>query len=313
MKREIHFIYFGSSHFSCTTLKTLFEEGLIPSLVVSQPDRPRGRGLKVFPTEVSAFSSANGIPLIKPVSLKYEKSYEKIKGSGAQFLVVADYGKILPSKILKIPSIFPLGIHPALLPRYRGAAPIDRTLMTAEKETGVTIFKINEEVDAGDIILQEKLTILESDNIFTLMEKLARKGALLLIEALEKIKRNDYTLRPQDKSLVSFAPKLKKKDGQIVWDKDAVMIWNLIRATLGWPSAYTHYQGKLIKILEAEALDEETDQAPSTIIKADKEGICVATAKGVLKIKKLKPEGKSQMDANSFVCGYRIEPGDKFL
>ena len=312
MKTNESFIYFGSSHFSCTVLKTLFEQGVIPALVVSQPDRPRGRGLKVLSTEVSAFSSEKNLPLIKPASIKVEEVHEKIRSFNPKLFVVADYGKILPPSILKLPLVFPLGIHPALLPHYRGAAPIDRTLMAGETETGVTIFTINEEVDAGDIILQEKLTILESDNVFTLMEKLAQKGALLLIETMEKIKRNDYTLNPQDLSLVSFAPKLKKEDGQIVWNKDAVMVWNLIRATLGWPSAYTYYQGKLIKILEAEALDEETDQAPSTIARVDKEGIYVATAKGVLKIKKLKPEGKAEMDANSFICGYRVEAGQKF-
>ncbi|UCG35524.1 MAG: methionyl-tRNA formyltransferase [Candidatus Omnitrophota bacterium] len=311
--KEARFVYFGSSHFSCTVLKTLFEEGLIPTLVVSQPDRPRGRGLKVLPTEVSSFSSENGISLIKPASLKDEKIYEKIKSIEPQFFAVADYGKILPAKILKIPSVFPLGIHPALLPRYRGAAPIDRTLMAGEKETGVTIFKINEEVDAGEIIIQESLPIIESDDVFTLMQKLAKKGALLLIEVIKKIERNDYTLSPQDETKVSLAPKLRKEDGKIIWEKDAVTIRNLIRATLGWPSAYTYYKERLVKILEAEVINEDSGQSPSTIIKTDKEGIYVATTKGVLKIKKLRPEGKAQMDANSFVCGYRVEVGEKFF
>ena len=312
MSSKIKYVYFGSSHFSCTVLETLYAQGLSPSLVVTQPDKPRGRGLTVLPTEVSEFSTKRNISMIKPDSLENEEVLNKLRNEQADFFVVADYGKILPNEILSIPKVFAVCVHPSLLPFYRGAAPIDRTLMDGKEITGVTIFKINERVDAGDILMQKEVKIAASDDIFSLMPKLAQAGAKMLIQELQKVLRNEHSFNIQDESRATYAPKLRKEDGLINWDLSALQIRNIVRATLGWPSAYTYYKGKMVKILEVKAIDEGIDSKPATVVKVDKEGIYVACGQGLLKISKVKPEGKNAIDANAFVCGYRLKVGDVF-
>ena len=306
------FVYFGSSRFSQTTLEELCSRGYIPALIVSKPDKPKGRGLKLLPTEVSQFAEDKKIHLIKPISLKDNEIKDILVREKADFFIVADYGEIIPEDFLAIPKIFSLCVHPSLLPRYRGAAPIEKTLLNDEKKSGVTIFKINRKVDAGDIILQKTLTVNYEDDFFSLSQRLAKEGALLLIEAINKIKAKDYLLIPQDENLATLTSKLKKEDGRISWNKKARDIRNLIRATIGWPSAYTYYQGVMIKILGADTVDKEKTLAPGTIVDMNKGGIYVAAGKGILKINKLKPQGKGEMDAWSFVCGHQVKTGEVF-
>ena len=307
------FIYFGSSQFSKIALEELCLNGYNPALIVSKPDKPKGRGLRLSPTKVSQFAKDKKIPFIKPSSLKKGEVKVILNKEQANFFVVADYGEIIPSDLLTLPSGFPLCIHPSLLPRYRGAAPIEETLMNGDKKSGVTIFKMNERVDAGDIILQKALTVGYDDDFFSLSEKLAKAGADVLIEAIKKIENNDYSLNPQDEKLATLTSKLKKEDGRISWENSAQNIRNLIRATLGWPSVYTFYQGMMIKILAADIADQETSNPPGVIVDTDKTGIYVATGKGVLKIKRLKPQGKSEMDAWSFVCGHQLKKNESLF
>jgi methionyl-tRNA formyltransferase len=305
------FIYFGSSKFSCLVLENLIERNIYPSLIVTQTDKPQKRGWKILPTPLGEFSQKNNLPIIKPLKLD-EKIREELEQKKVDFFIVTDYGKIIPKNYLDLPKKMPLGLHPSLLPLYRGPAPINWVIINGEKETGVTVFRINEEVDKGDIVLQEKVSIQKDDNVISLRNKLAKEGAKILIEAMEKIEKNDYQLIPQDDKRSSFAPKLKKDDGRINWNKEATQIRNLIRGVMDWPSGYTYYKDKLIKIIEAEAIEETTCMEPSFIVKIDKEGIYVSTKKGLLKIRRLKPEGKKEMDAFSFVCGYRVKEGERF-
>jgi methionyl-tRNA formyltransferase len=306
------FVYFGSAKFSRIVLETLYSKGVIPSLIVSQPDKPKGRGLKVLPTEVSVFATQKKIPLIKPGSLKEQNIIETINSKNADFFVVADYGKILPLSVLSLPRNFSVGIHPSLLPYYRGAAPMNWALINGDKETGVTIFKMNEDMDGGQIILSKRYVIEEDDDIFSLTDKLAKLGALTLIEAIGEVEKGKCRFLEQELQLVSFAPKLRKEDGKINWENSALDLKNLVRAVLGWPCAYTYYKNKKVIILEAEAVDGDDDQEISTIIRIDKQGIYVSTGQGILKIRRLVPEGKKEMDAYSFVCGYHLKVGDEF-
>lgn len=306
----MRFIYFGSSQFSKVALEELCLKGYVPALIVSKPDKPKGRGLRLSPTRVSQFAKDKKIPFIKPSSLKKEEVKVILSKEQADFFVVADYGEIIPKDLLTLPSGFALCIHPSLLPRYRGSAPIEETLMNGDKKSGVTIFKINEKIDAGDIILQKALTIGYDDDFFSLSDKLAKEGISLLIETIKRIENKDYSLNPQDERLATLTSKLKKEDGRISWESSANDIRNLIRATLGWPSAYTFYQGMMIKILAADIIDQETGNSPGVIVGTDKAGIYVATGKGVLKIKRLKIQGKREMDAWSFVCGRRLKSNE---
>jgi methionyl-tRNA formyltransferase len=307
---HMKFIYFGSSGFSYTVLEELYKKSFIPSLVVSKPDKPKGRGLKIVATRVSEFAKDKKIPLLKPQYLKEKPITQKLIEENADFLIVADYGKIIPLSLLEIPNVFSLCVHPSLLPLYRGPAPIEYALLEGQKETGISIFKINERVDAGDIILQEKIAIDEHDDFFSLSQKLAVKGSSLLIKVINNIEHKDYKLTPQNESEVILTQKLKKEDGRIIWNSSAGQIRNLIRATLGWPSAYTYYGDLMIKILSAEAIEQESADTSGTIVKFDKKGIYIATGEGILRIKKLKPQGKKEMDAWAFICGHRVKAGD---
>ncbi|NQT28848.1 MAG: methionyl-tRNA formyltransferase [Candidatus Omnitrophica bacterium] len=308
----MRFIYFGSSQFSEVVLEELCLKGYKPTLIVSKPDKPKGRGLKLSSTKVSQFAKLKKIPFIKPASLKKGEVKGILGKEQADFFIVADYGEVIPKDLLVLPSVFALCIHPSLLPGYRGATPIEETLMNGDKKSGVTIFKMNERVDAGDIILQKAVTVNYEDDFFSLSQKLAKEGALLLIEAIKKIENKKYSLTLQDEKIATLTSKFKKDDGKISWESSAKNIRNLIRATLGWPSAYTFYQGMMIKILTAEVIDQGANDSPGVIVETDKEGIYVATGKGILKIKRLKPQGKSEMDAWSFICGYRIKKGEIF-
>ncbi len=305
-------IYFGSSKFSLIVLENLCRAGFVPALIVSQPDKPKGRGLKSNPTEVSEYAQKTNIALIKPSSLKSGKVINEIAGFAADLFIIADYGKILPKELLSLPKIAPLGVHPSLLPAYRGPAPINWALINGDKETGVSIFKMNEGLDTGDVVLQKKIPINDADNAYTLHAKLAIEGVKVLIEAIPGLKKCICALKPQSEEFSSFAPKLAKEDGKINWGTEAIRIRNLVRATLGWPSAYAYYKNKMIKIIDSEVIFEQPQNKPSIIDRIDKEGIYVSTTRNLLKIKRLKPQGKNEMDAYSFVIGHKVAVGDKF-
>jgi methionyl-tRNA formyltransferase len=305
-------IYFGSSNFSKKILQTLIEAKIKPVLVITKPDAPKGRGLKLYQTQVAKLSQDNKIKVIKPDNLGETRFLDEISKIKPNYLVVADYGKIIPNELLSMPKILPLGIHPSLLPLYRGPAPIERTLINGKTITGVTIFKLDKGIDTGPMILQKKIKIDSNDTYFTLSKKLANLGTEALIEVLYQIKDNFPSMEKQDEKKATFAPKLSKQDGRINWENNAEKIKNLIRATLNWPTAYTYYNNKILKIIEAENLEDKNKQNPATITKVDKNGIYVAAGSGILKIKKVKPEGKNEMPAWSFVCGYKIKEGDKF-
>ncbi|MCF7876814.1 MAG: methionyl-tRNA formyltransferase [Candidatus Omnitrophica bacterium] len=308
-------IYFGSSNFSKIVLETLLEAKVRPLLVVTKPDAPKGRGLKLYQTQLAETAQNNNIELIKPDNLKKANFLDKISALNPDYLVVADYGKIIPTLLLSMPKTLPLGIHPSLLPLYRGPAPIERTLLEGRQLTGVTIFKLDKGIDTGPILLQKKIKVDANDTYFTLLKKLAVQGAETLIESLYQTKDAPANLKPQDDKKATFAPKLTKQTGKINWNNSAAEIKNLIRATLNWPAAYTYYKNKVLKITEADTAQDKNNlnyKQPAIISKINKDGICVTTGSGILKIRKLKPEGKKEMPAWSFVCGHRVKEGDRF-
>ena len=307
------FVYFGSSHFSKHTLQGLLTYNCRPSLIVTQPDKPRGRGLKESETEISLFAKAQGITCLKPLSLKDAQFQEKLKAQQADFFIVADYGQHIPSKVLELPDFFTLCLHPSLLPQYRGAAPIEYVLLSGAERTGVTVFKVNERIDAGDIIMQKPVSISACDDYCSLSEKLSKVGADVLVQALKAITSGHYALKPQDESKATITHKLTKADGRLLWQQSADEICNRIRATLGWPSAFTYYKGESVQILNAKVIAGSVDVPAGTVIKVAKEGIDVAAGKNKVRITFLKPQGKKEMSAWAFVCGRHLAPGEKFF
>jgi methionyl-tRNA formyltransferase len=304
------YIYFGSSVFSNTVINALYSQGALASLVVSQPDKPRGRGLKVVPTLVSEFAVAQEASLIKPESLKDPDFLLQIQNNESKFCFLADYGKILPKVLLEMPGKIFLCVHPSLLPAYRGPAPIQWALINGEKTIGVSIFKISPKIDSGEILNQGKIDIEPDDDVRILTERLAYLGGLMILETAEKIEAEGLKALAQDEAKASYYPKLTKDSGKILWEWDAWKIHNLVRATLGWPSSWVIFQGKLLKIIKTEVLNEQVSAVPSSIIRISHDGMDLATGKGVLRIKKVKPEGKTEMDAQAFCCGHRLKVGD---
>lgn len=282
--------------------------------VITQPDREKGRGMHPGKTPVKIFAEEQGIKVFQPYRKDLKKEIELLRSLNADIFVIVAYGIILPKEIIDLPKIFSINLHGSLLPAYRGAAPINWAIINNEAETGTTVIKLTEEMDAGPVISSSKIDIEQTDNAHTLEEKLAQSGSRLLLETINNIEANNYKLIEQDESKITFAPKLIKHIGLIDWEDKAINIYNLIRGCFGWPGAFTYYRGKLIKIIQAEY--EETAQSgylPGQIYEANKEGIRVVATRGSIIIRQLQPEGKKSMGCADFISGHKLSKGDRFL
>ncbi len=311
----MNIVFFGSSHFAEPSLRALVEAGHKIPCVVTQPDRKKGRGLHLSPTAIKTIAQELRLKVYQPEKINAPTAVEFLKGLNADLFAVIAYGQILSREILGMPKIFAVNAHASLLPKYRGAAPINWAIINGDNKTGITIIKLNEKMDAGPIILQSKVPINGNDTFITLEDKLSREAAKVLLESVKSIENGNYKLLIQDENAVSFAPKLKKSDGMINWDKPAEDIHNLVRGCLGWPDAFTCYNGKLLKILRARVsiydVEGKSPVSPDSgeVLSISKEGIFVATGKGNLIINELQIEGKRIMAAAEFASGHKISPG----
>lgn len=299
-------IFFGSDDFGIPSLEILKEKFELVAIVTA-PDKPKGRGLKISATPVKEWGIKNKIDVFQP-NLLDEKFGEILISIFPDLIVLISYGKILPNEIIKIPKIASLNLHPSLLPKYRGPAPIEWTLIKGEKETGITVIKMDEKIDTGKIVVQEKIPVLSSDNAFTLKEKLSKIAPEILLKGIERLKNGEKTY--SQKGTVSYARKLTKKDGEIKWEKKAEEIYNLIRGVIIWPTAYTYLKiddtKKIIKIFSAEiGIENGKFGSPGEIIKIGNDFLEVACGDGTLKIKEIQVEGKKKMNINQFLCGWR--------
>jgi len=302
-------VFMGTPEFAVPSLRKLMEKGFNVSLVVTQPDKPAGRGRKLTPPPVKVEAEKLKIPVVQPEKIKDNPELEKLlRKISPDLIVVVAYGKLLPPWLLTLPKYGAVNLHASLLPEYRGASPIQSVLLDGKEKTGVTVMKISEELDAGDILSQREVEIYKSDNAKTLHDRLSQIGAELLAETLPLYVEGKIIPQPQDHSKATYCPKITKEMGKIDWQESAVKIFNKIRAFTPWPSAYTFLEGRRIKITEAEPLMEETSFPPGTVIKADKE-LLVSAGRGILRILKLKPEGKKEITAEEFIRGYPIKVG----
>jgi len=311
VKKKLKVVFMGTPDFAVPSLKALHEAGYEIPLVITQPDKPAGRGKKITPPPVKVLAESLEIPVYQPEKVKgNEELIEKLKEISPDLIVVAAYGKILPDEILNLPKFRCINVHASLLPEYRGASPIQSALLDGKEKTGVTIMLISPELDAGDIISQREVPIEKSDNAQTLHDKLAKVGAELLVETIPLYVSGELKPVPQDSSKATYCKPITKEMGRIDWNLPAEKIFNMVRAFTPWPSAYTTFRGKRVKITKAEPIDGTGE--PGKIIKADRE-LVVATGKGALKIEKLKPEGKKEISGEEFIRGYRIQTGDFFI
>ena len=302
-------IFFGTSAFAVPSLEALHAHGHAVVMCVTQPDRPRGRGLALEPSPVKRAALRLETPLSQPEHLNAGLFGALHPDVG----VVAAYGELIRRDVLALPMHGMLGVHPALLPAYRGAAPVAWAILNGETTTGVTIFKLNERLDAGSILIRQPVAIEPDEPADALTERLARHGASALLVALEALAAGRATCELQDESQATFAPKLTKVQGQVDWRAPADAIARLVRAMSPWPGATTTYGGKPLKLWKA-SLEVAAPQglAPGTVVHIGADGMTVAAGQGAVVIREVQPPGRRRMSVKEFLAGHPVSVGDKF-
>lgn len=304
-------IFMGTPPFAIPSLEGIAKKENVVA-VFTQPDRPKGRGQKKTPPPIKEIAQKLKIPCFQPESLKSERVVREIEMLSPDLMVVVAYGLFLPQKVLDIPKYKTINVHPSLLPKYRGAAPMQWALINGDKETGVTISYIIEKMDAGDILMQKSMDIHDSDDYFSLEKKLSNVGGDLLAKTISFLKENKISPRSQNEKEATFAPKLRKEMGRINWQQPARSILNLIRGTNPWPGTFTIYDRESLKIHHAKLLTEETAGIPGKIQTVSAEGISVETSKGVLLLTEVQKPNKKRMLISEFLKGNPITPGSCF-
>jgi methionyl-tRNA formyltransferase len=308
-------VFMGTPELAAESLRALLNApDLQVVAVVTQPDQPKGRGLKLQPSPVKELAHQQQLPVLQPERARAGDFLTQLAAATPDLIAVAAYGQILPAAILNLPRFGCLNVHTSLLPKYRGAAPIQRAILEGETETGVTIMKMDVGLDTGDILTQESTPIIPADNSQTLHDRLARIGAQLLVRTIPDYTAGRITPRPQPTDGVTHAAKIRKQDGQIDWTQPAHTIWNRVRALMPWPGAFSHLAGTpepfLLKIWEAEPLTA-TGEA-GVVLEADKNGIVVGCGDGALRILTLQREGGRRLKASEFLSGCPLTPGRAF-
>ena len=304
-------IFMGTPDFSVGTLEALIEAGHEVALVVTQPDKPKGRGGKMQYTPVKEVAVAHNIPVYQPKRIREPECIEELRKYNADIMVVIAFGQILPKEILEMTPYGCVNVHASLLPSYRGAAPIQWAVINGEKVSGVTTMQMNEGLDTGDMLLKVEIPLDEKETGGSLHDKLAEAGARLCVETLDALKAGTVTPEKQGDSPTAYAKMLDKHRGKIDWKMSAKEIERLIRGLNPWPSAYTRWNenDKGMKIWEAEVAEGQTDKAAGTVVEVAKDGFFVQTGDGLLKITALQIPGKKRMDAAAFLRGYQMETG----
>lgn len=301
-------IFFGTPQFAVPSLKTLINEKEEVALVVTQPDKTKGRGHVLSSPPVKDVALANGIKVIQPPKIRNEDFYRELAEIRPEFIIVVAYGKILPEEVLRAPGSGCINVHASLLPKYRGAAPIQWALINGEKTAGVTTMLMDKGLDTGDMLMQESLAIEDNDNSETLSAKLSELGAKTLIETLRGIRAGNVRPVPQAGD-ATYVPVLKKEDGRIDWHRSAGDLFNFVRGMYPWPSAFCYLGNELIKIIKARPL--EGNGSPGRIEKASKDGLVLGTGQGLLLIEELQPQGKKPMSSAAFISGRRLKEGNE--
>ena len=303
-------IFAGTPQFSASALDALIQEHQIVA-VLTQPDRPSGRGMHLTASPVKQLALQHGLPVLQPASLKNEEAQKAIAGFAADVMVVAAYGLILPAAVLQIPRYGCLNIHASLLPRWRGAAPIQRAILEGDAETGITIMQMDAGLDTGAMLLKKACPILENDTAQSLHDKLAELGAQAITETLLELERGKLQPVPQDERQATYAAKLAKSEAQLDWTQDAIRLDRAVRGYFPFPTAFAHFGETQIKILRASPSVGNTS-TPGTVVALDAKRIQVACGEGALDLEVLQKPGGKPLPAGQFVQGFPIKIGDSF-
>jgi methionyl-tRNA formyltransferase len=303
-------LFMGTPQFACPTLQMLIDRGENVIAVVTQPDRPKGRGQQMQFPPVKELALSHGIPVMQPVKVRVPDAVEQIRVLNPELIIVVAFGQILPKALLDIPRYGCINIHASLLPRYRGAAPLNWCLINGERETGITTMLMDVGLDTGDMLLKRTTAITPEDDASSLHDRLSLLGAETMAETLELLMAGKLHPEKQDDSLTCYAPMLKKELGEISWNATTDAICNLVRGVTPWPGAYSRIDGKIIKIHKVRA--GSGSGSPGEILNAGKTGIETASADGSVIIEELQLEGKKRLKAAEFLAGCKIEPGSFF-
>jgi len=311
---SLRIIFAGTPDFAARHLDALLSSGHHVVGVFTQPDRPAGRGKKLMPSPVKVLAEENGLPIFQPASLRPQENQQLIADLHADVMVVVAYGLILPKAVLDMPRLGCINVHGSLLPRWRGAAPIQRALWAGDTETGVTIMQMDVGLDTGDMLYKLVCPITDEDTSATLYDKLAGLGPAGLIETLAQLANGTAQPQVQDEAQVTYAEKLSKEEARVDWSLSAAQLERCIRAFNPWPMSWLEIDGQPLKIWKASVIDTGTTAEPGTIVDATKQGIQVATGDGILNVESLQPAGKKAMSAQDllnsrrewFVPGHRL-------
>lgn len=304
-------IFMGTPDFSVGTLAALVEAGHEVVLAVTQPDKPKGRGKEMQYTPVKEYALEKGIPVYQPEKVRRPECIEELKKYQADVCVVIAFGQILPKEILEMTPYGCINVHASLLPKYRGAAPIQWAIINGESISGVTTMQMDEGLDTGDMLEKVEVPLGEKITGGELHDLLAEAGAKLCVQTLEKLEKGELKPEKQGETPTAYARMLDKKLGNIDWTRPAVEIERLIRGLNPWPSAYTTWNEKMMKIWDADVVDEEKTAEPGTIIEVTKQTFSVQTGEGALRINELQIPGKKKMSADAFLRGYQVKTGEK--
>lgn len=305
-------IFMGTPDFAVGTLEEIIKAGHEVVLAVTQPDKPKGRGNAMQCTPVKECAVSHDIPVFTPKKVRESENIEYLRKFEPDIIIVVAFGQILPKAILDMPKYGCVNVHASLLPKYRGAAPIQWAVINGEEVSGVTTIRMNEGIDTGDMIAKREFRLAADETGGSLFDKLADLGAKLCVETMEMIEKGTAVYTPQNSEAATHTSMIHKEMGDISWNKSAVEIERLIRGLNPWPSAYTHLDGKTFKIWKAEIVSEGTEYNPGCIVKVGKNELWVQTGEGILSLQEVQLEGKKRMDIGSFLRGYPVKEGDFF-
>ena len=308
----MNIVFMGTPEFALPTLEKIHNSSHSILSVITQPDRPKGRGQKQVDSPIKKFALENNLPVLQPATVNTKEFIASLLENRPDYIIVVAFGQILSETLLKVPKQFCINLHSSLLPKYRGAAPINRAILNGETRSGVTTMIMDKGMDTGDILLVDETPIEQNDDAQCLHDKLSEQGGKLVLETLSRLQKNDLLPTPQNSDLASYAPKLKKEESLIDWKIDAESIFNKIRGLSPWPGTHTLYNGKRLAILKGEIVLGESSDRPGHVERITDTGIEVGTGKNRLKITELKLEGKKAMPVKSFLSGYKITRDDIF-
>ena len=311
--KEIRVVFMGTPEFAVPPLKTLMEAGFDILAVVTQPDRPRGRGRRLMPSPVKEVALSAGLTVLQPEKASDPGFIKEIQGLGPDFLVVAAYGQILKKALLNTPRLMPVNVHASYLPRLRGAAPIQRAILSGDATTGITIMQMDEGMDTGPILLAEEIRIGDEETFGSLHDRLSNLGARLLIEALTGVLKGNIHPVPQPETGITYAPPIKKEELEIKWNAPSIQIHRKIRAFDPTPGAYTYIEGNRVRLFTPMIIRDMSEPPsnirPGTLLKVEKGEIVVATGDGAIAIGEIQWPGKKRMSVDAFLRGHSLPEG----